>query len=48
MSIKVIDIDNTLNFVSDYNTNGLVSANRLTVDSGGVLNIYNTTESISS
>ena len=45
----MIDIYNTLNFVSDYNGVGLTSAsNRLTVDSGGLLTIFNTTQSISS
>lgn len=49
MSTKVIDIYNTLNFVSDYNTVGLTSAsNRLTVDNGGLLTIFNTTQSESS
>ena len=42
----MIDIYNTLNFVSDYNGVGLTSAsNRLTVDSGGLLTIFNTTQS---
>jgi hypothetical protein len=46
MSTKVIDIYNTLNFVSDYNNVGLTAAsNRLTVDSGGLLTIFNTTQS---
>jgi hypothetical protein len=46
MSTKVIDIYNTLNFVSDYNTVGLTAAsNRLTVDNGGLLTIFNTTPS---
>jgi len=46
MSTKVIDIYNTLNFVSDYNNTGLTAAsNRLTVDSGGLLTIFNTTQS---
>lgn len=46
MSTKVIDIYNTLNFVSDYNTVGLTSAsNRLTVNNGGLLTIFNTTPS---
>ena len=46
MSTKVIDIFNTLNFVSDYNNVGLTAAsNRLTVDNGGRLTIYNTTQS---
>lgn len=46
MSTKIIDIYNTLNFVSDYNNVGLTAAsNRLTVDSGGLLTIFNTTQS---
>jgi hypothetical protein len=47
MSTKVIDIYNTLNFVSDYNSTGITSAS-LTVDSGGKLTIFNTTQSQSS
>jgi hypothetical protein len=46
MSDKIIDIFNTLNFVSDFNNTGLtVESNRLTVDSGGVLTLFNTTQS---
>jgi hypothetical protein len=49
MSTNVIEIFNTLNFVSDYNSVGLTSAsNRLTVDNGGLLTIFNTTQSQSS
>jgi hypothetical protein len=48
-SNKVIDLLNTLHLVSDYNNVGLTSAsNRLTVDSGGRLTIFNTTQSESS
>jgi hypothetical protein len=43
---KVIDIFNSLNFVSDYSQNGLTSgSDLLTIDSFGVLKIYNTTPS---
>lgn len=45
----MIDLLNTLHLVSDYNSVGLTSAsNRLTVDSGGLLTIFNTTQSESS
>jgi hypothetical protein len=46
MGDKIIDIFNTLNFVSDFNNTGLTTeSNRLTVDSGGVLTLFNTTQS---
>ena len=49
MSSKVIDIFNTLSFISNYGSVGLTSSNgRLTLDSGGVLSIFNTTSSVNS
>jgi hypothetical protein len=45
MTTKVIDVFNSLNLISDYNTNGLATNDRITVDSGGFLTIYNTTPS---
>lgn len=46
MSVKVIDVFNTLNLISDYNSVGLTSSNsRVTINGGGAMTIYNTTQS---
>jgi hypothetical protein len=45
-NINVIDVARTLNFVNDYNNN--TNANVLTVNNGGVLTLFNTTQSQSS
>jgi hypothetical protein len=48
MSSKVIDIFQNLNFVSDFNANGLVTNNGLKIDGFGRLSLYNTSPSINS
>lgn len=45
MTTQIIDIFQSLNLVSDYNGNGLVTDNGITIDSYGVLTIYNTSVS---
>jgi hypothetical protein len=46
MSTKVIDVYNTLNLISDYNTNGLTgTSNRITIDSSGFMSIWNSKQS---
>ena len=48
-STKVIDILNTLNFVKDYNLNGLsTSENIITINNDGILTLYNTQPSYNS
>jgi hypothetical protein len=45
---KVIDIFNSLSLISDYNANGLTGTyDRITLDSSGVMTIYNTAVSTS-
>jgi hypothetical protein len=48
MSTKVFDIFSSLSFVNDYNTNGLVSNDRIVVDTNGHMTIFNTNYSINS
>jgi hypothetical protein len=48
-STKIIDILNTLSFVSDYNANGLTSgSNLVTIDSYGILTLNSTQDSSNS
>lgn len=45
MSAKIIDTFNSLSFISDYNSNGTSSNSKVIFSSGGVLTLYNTTQS---
>ena len=48
MSTKVFDIFSSLSFVNDYNANGLVSNDKIVVDTSGYMTIFNTNFSVNS